>query len=107
MGEEDKEEDEDKPKVEDVDGEAEKKEKKTKKVKHVTKSWSHLNEQKPLWMRTPEDVTNEEYTAFYKSLSNDWEEHLAVKHFVKGVVDSEALPLNISRESLQQNKILR
>merc|ERR1712070_1208912 len=58
--EEDKEgEDEDKPKVEDVDEEAEKKEKKTKKVKHVTKSWSHLNEQKPLWMRTPEDVTND------------------------------------------------
>ena len=50
-------------------------------VPQVTKSWSHLNEQKPIWMRKPEEVSGADYASFYKALSNDWEEHLAVKHF--------------------------
>ncbi len=67
----DDEEEEDK-KEEDVEIKEDKKDKKKKKIKEVSTELEQLNVNKPIWMKKPEEVTKEEYSSFYKSLTNDW-----------------------------------
>ena len=86
---EDASDDDDAPTVEDVDTT---KPKKTKTIQETTNEWNHLNQQRPLWMRKADEVTEDEYAAFYKALTNDWEAHAAVKHFaVEGQLEFKAV----------------
>merc|ERR1712176_967868 len=164
----DKDDDDEEEKKDDVETkdddekEEEEEEKKAPKKKTVYE-WEQVNTQKAIWLRAKEDVTEEEYNEFYKSISKDYLDPLAYTHFnaegeiefksilflpkkapmgmmdnywtkkaevklyvrrvlvaekfeellprylnfVRGVVDSDDLPLNVSREQLQQNKIMK
>jgi len=164
--EDDDEDEEEKDDVETKDEEEkeeEGKEEKPKPTKKTVYEWEQVNTQKAIWLRAKEDVTEEEYNEFYKSISKDYLDPLAYTHFnaegeiefksilylpkkapfdmmdnywskksevklfvrrvlvaekfeellprylnfVRGVVDSDDLPLNVSREQLQQNKIMK
>ena len=158
-----KKEGEDDVEVKEEDEKQEEETKKTKKVTETVREWHQVNEQKPIWTRSPKDVTAEEYNAFYKSLTKDHEDPLTHIHFtaegdvsfrallyipkkaaadlydkyygkssnvklyvrrvliaeefeelmprylsfVRGVVDSDDLPVNVNRESLQKSKLLQ
>ena len=136
------------------------------KMKTITQQvwdWETINEIKAIWTRDKDEITEEEYNSFYKTISKDPEDPLAYTHFraegeidfkailyvpssmpsdlfenyygkssalklyvrrvliteefedlmprylnfIRGVVDSDDLPLNVSREQLQQMKMLK
>merc|ERR1719159_575966 len=149
---------------EDDDEELDDEDEEPKEKDEESKKWKLVNTQQPIWLRSKDDITEEEYHAFYKVVGKDVFEPLSYTHFnaegdiefrsilyipkraphdmnmgnteswksdiklyvrrvlvadqfdhllprylmwVKGVVDSDDLPLNVNREQLQQNKILK
>merc|ERR1739848_161614 len=165
MGDEEKDEEkkDDVEAKDDEEKEDEDEEEEKKPKKKTVFEWEQVNTQKAIWLRAKEDVTEEEYNEFYKTVSKDYLDPLAYTHFnaegeiefkpvlflpkkapfdqmdnywtkqaevklyvrrvlvadkfeellprylnfVKGVVDSDDLPLNVSREQLQQSKIMK
>ena len=145
------------------DKEEEEKKPKTKKVDKTTWDWELCNQAKPIWTRKPAEIEDSEYDDFYISITKDKNGPVAKTHFiaegevtfksllfvpnqqqsedfnkygqkkdniklyvrrvfitddfqdmmpsylsfVRGVVDSDDLPLNVSRETLQQHKLLK
>jgi heat shock protein beta len=137
---------------------------KLKTVPETKEGYEQVNKHKPVWLRSPKDVTEEEYTEFYKgAFRSAYDEPMKHTHFVlegqveckailyipgmlpyelskdmfdensrnirlyvkrvfindkfeelmprwlkfiRGVVDSNDLPLNVSREILQKSKVL-
>ena len=136
---------------------------KTKTIKETQYDWELLNDSKAIWLRNPKEVDEEDYNAFYKSLTKDYNDPMTHTHFnaegdvefkailfiptqaphdmfdnyynaaaalklyvrrvfisdefdelipkylsfIKGIVDSDTLPLNVSREMLQQHSSLK
>ncbi|KNE56044.1 hypothetical protein AMAG_17863 [Allomyces macrogynus ATCC 38327] len=137
---------------------------KTRKVKKEVDDWEQLNTQKPLWLRSPSGVSDDDYNAFFKAFFREQEDPSAHIHFkgeggsdfkallyipnkpaqsvthmnpesglrniklfvrrvfitdelidflprwlsfIKGIIDSDDFPLNVSRETVQETKLLK
>jgi len=130
------------------------------KEKATVTEWKQINRAKALWTLAKNEISDDDYKEFYKTVSNDWNEPLKWSHnqvegkyeytsllyipakapfdlwepdaqhglklyvqrtfimddsknllprylrFIKGIIDSNDLPLNVSREILQSNKVI-